>query len=175
MTYDWTTAGGPAASTETLAEICQAEVDGVLSADRVIFLMPGGRGTHVELGLALASGKPVSMWSETESVFTPEGRTSVFYHHRLVRRHAGGLDEFITELTQELAKQMWYGQCLVCGTCYEKESELRPLVDADGRSHGAFCPECREHELVAPGVVHFEPAAAFAEDRTIRPPWTGRS
>ena len=36
-----------------------ADAYGVMSADVVIVLLPGGHGTHVELGIALATGRTV--------------------------------------------------------------------------------------------------------------------
>lgn len=65
----------------------------------------------------------------------------------------------------------WLGQCLKCGTCYEKHAEKRPCSDADGKSYGTTCPECRKHGFMIVGVVHFNSESAFVEDRSIKPPW----
>jgi hypothetical protein len=66
LTYDWTdeakAASIPAFNPEVfetharIKEIAIAEVNAVLAADFVIVLLPGARGTHVELGVALAAG-----------------------------------------------------------------------------------------------------------------------
>lgn len=42
-----------------MAGIAAAEMDGVMEADAVMVVLPGERGTHAELGMALAAGKPV--------------------------------------------------------------------------------------------------------------------
>jgi hypothetical protein len=55
-TFDWTDQDyGP----ERYADVALAELAGVRDADVLIVLLPGGYGTHVEIGAALALGKPV--------------------------------------------------------------------------------------------------------------------
>lgn len=56
-TYAWVT--GDEATIERLSEIALKELKGVEEADALIVLLPGGYGTHVEIGAALALGKPV--------------------------------------------------------------------------------------------------------------------
>jgi nucleoside 2-deoxyribosyltransferase len=53
-TYDWTKHGSVAGLGEqAFVDCAKNEVEGVIAADVVIALLPGGRGTHVELGIAL--------------------------------------------------------------------------------------------------------------------------
>jgi len=55
ITHDWTQCGvdkGP--SVEELRKRGDADIEGVLQADLLIVLLPGGKGTHVELGLMIA-------------------------------------------------------------------------------------------------------------------------
>ena len=63
IAYDWTEHGGVAAEgPERMADVARAELAGVQSADLLIALIPPGehgRGTHVEIGAALALGIPV--------------------------------------------------------------------------------------------------------------------
>ena len=62
ITYDWTTHGSvQGEGFDRLAEVAQAERDGVAVADLVIAILPGGRGTHVEIGMALGYGIPVAL------------------------------------------------------------------------------------------------------------------
>jgi nucleoside 2-deoxyribosyltransferase len=56
-TYTWV--AGDEATTERYSEIALKELKGVEEADVLIALLPGGYGTHVEIGAALALGKPV--------------------------------------------------------------------------------------------------------------------
>jgi len=78
---------------EQAREISQQELDGVKSADFLLLLAPGGRGTHVELGAALACNRPVFLFAEQSE--EPYGPTSspaypcVFHHHPNVEIHYG--------------------------------------------------------------------------------------
>lgn len=70
ITYDWTVWGekifgetGVADQSQIraetdLRETAENEIRGVLSADLILALLPGGRGTHFELGLAYAMLPP---------------------------------------------------------------------------------------------------------------------
>jgi nucleoside 2-deoxyribosyltransferase len=81
-TFDWVGQGniGP----DRYADTATAELQGVREADVVIVLLPGGRGTHVEIGAALALGKPVILHSpDRETLDTPY--PCVFHYHPLVK------------------------------------------------------------------------------------------
>lgn len=81
ITYDWTV-HGPVwrDGTERIAEVQGLERDGVAHAHVVVVLLPGGRGTHVELGMALALGKSIVLWSPSADVFTAHPDSCAFYH-----------------------------------------------------------------------------------------------
>src|SRR5437016_5310354 len=65
------------------AGIALAEIEGVHDADVLIVLLPGGFGTHVEIGAALALGKPVIIHaSDRKTLETPYA--CVFHYHPLV-------------------------------------------------------------------------------------------
>lgn len=57
------------------------ELDGISEADFVVVLLPGGKGTHLELGFAMARGKRIFLHSEDSSVFELGPQTNAFYHH----------------------------------------------------------------------------------------------
>jgi len=64
ISYDWTAHGsvqrdGPA----RMQEVALAESNGVVGADMTLVMLPGGRGTHVELGMAIAT------WQTNISIF----------------------------------------------------------------------------------------------------------
>jgi hypothetical protein len=102
ITYDWTAHGsvrGGEADRQRIREVAAAERNGVIDADVFIGLLPGGRGMHVELGIALAcvsglatfgglkSPSPVVIWSpDFERDFGVTEATSAFYHDPLVTR-----------------------------------------------------------------------------------------
>lgn len=87
ITYDWTH-HGPVYShgLERVAEVALLETQGVLDADFVVVLWPGGRGTHVELGMALAAKKPVIFISPFTGHHEASPDTCAFYHHPFVYR-----------------------------------------------------------------------------------------
>lgn len=82
-TYDWTVHGAVFShGLERLREVAALEAGGVKDADVVVVLLPGGRGTHAELGMAIALGKPVILHSmNPRSDFGAEETTCAFYHH----------------------------------------------------------------------------------------------
>jgi len=87
VTYDWTPHGPVFRSgLDRISEIACLETNGVREADAVIVLWPGGRGTHVELGIAIGTGIPVVFWSSVEEHHEATQETCAFYHHPLVRR-----------------------------------------------------------------------------------------
>jgi nucleoside 2-deoxyribosyltransferase len=62
------------------ADIALAELAGVREADVLIVLLPGGYGTHVEIGAALALGKPVILHApDRQTLETPY--PCVFHYH----------------------------------------------------------------------------------------------
>jgi hypothetical protein len=88
ITYDWTTHGPVFRDgLKRIKEVAHLEMDGVSRADLVIALLPGGRGTHIEIGMALGMGKPVLLHQPTQSesydMFGATTETCAFYHHSL--------------------------------------------------------------------------------------------
>lgn len=87
-TYDWTVHGSvQRQGHDVIEDVAQKEVRGVRDADVVIVLLPGGRGTHVELGIGLITAIHVIVYSENaERDFGDGGDTCAFYHHPNVCR-----------------------------------------------------------------------------------------
>jgi len=77
-TFAWS--GEDSKGAEGYAKTAVEELEGVRAADVLIVLFPAGRGTHVEIGVALALGKPVI-------IHTPDRKTldspypCVFHYH----------------------------------------------------------------------------------------------
>lgn len=94
VTHDWTR-HGRITDPSQYAAIGQAEYQGVIDADFVVFFMPTRFGSHVEFGIALASDKPIYM--VTNGV---EFEEKTFYHLPPVRRY-NDLYELIGDLTNE--------------------------------------------------------------------------
>ena len=82
ISYDWTLHGSvKSVSVARLREVAIFEMRGILEADFVIVLLPGGKGTHFELGFAMGNNKKVFLHSEDSSLFDLGPQTSPFYHH----------------------------------------------------------------------------------------------
>jgi Nucleoside 2-deoxyribosyltransferase len=93
-TYDWTVHGSiKETDFETLKAVGQKEYDGVKNADIVIVLTPQGRGTHVELGIAIALNKVVYIFHEDDKYFKCDDNTSVFYWLPNVSHFVGSIEE----------------------------------------------------------------------------------
>ena len=58
ITYDWTT-HGRLTDKQQMRIAAHRELHGVLGADVLVVYMPGGFGTHCEMGIALGAGKRV--------------------------------------------------------------------------------------------------------------------
>ena len=100
ITYDWTTHGSVRETSQArLKEVAHAEFQGILEADFVLVLLPGGKGTHVELGFSVASKRRVFIHSEDPAVFETGPEVCAFYHHSEVTRLSGPI-ELVAQLLQ---------------------------------------------------------------------------
>lgn len=89
-TYDWTEHGSvQSEGEERIMQVATYELQGVENADIVIVLLPGGRGTHAELGAANVLNKKVFIWAETDELFMHDERTCAFYWNHNVTRVTG--------------------------------------------------------------------------------------
>jgi predicted Rossmann-fold nucleotide-binding protein len=92
-TYDWTQ-NERASTLEDLRQIGQLERDAVKEADFVVVILPGGKGSHIELGIALGLNKKIILYSPDQSIYNFT-TTSTFYHLTEVERFIGTLDELV--------------------------------------------------------------------------------
>jgi nucleoside 2-deoxyribosyltransferase len=107
LTYDWTVHGSVwRAGVETIRKVAVLERRGVLDADVVIVLLPGGRGTHAELGMALAAEKPVLLCSSDPALFGATPETCAFYHHRLCEQIVAAPED-LARAASERAHDLW--------------------------------------------------------------------
>ena len=95
-TYDWTE-NDRASTFEDLYKIGQQEKKAVIEADFVIVLLPAGKGSHIEFGIALGHDKKIYLYSENEEVNNFE-TTSTFYHLPHVEIVIGSIDELIENI-----------------------------------------------------------------------------
>ncbi|MHC0039574.1 nucleoside 2-deoxyribosyltransferase [Pseudoneobacillus sp. C159] len=92
-TYDWTQ-NERADTLEKLKMIGEQERIGVLEADFLVVLLPGGKGTHVELGMALAHHKRIYLYSPNEDIHDLSA-TTTFYFLEEVIPYVGYIEDFI--------------------------------------------------------------------------------
>lgn len=98
QTYDWTR-NSPVTSLDALAEIGRLEREAVLAADFVLVLLPAGKGSHIEFGLALAHDKRIYLYSPDEAINHVEA-TTTFYHLPQVTKCIGTIDELIAAVVE---------------------------------------------------------------------------
>lgn len=101
VTYDWTKHGDIRREGHIrLSEVASNEVFGVCSAELVLILLPGGKGTHTEFGLSLATSqnKKIIIWSESGREFSSWEETCAFYHHPSVIMLSCAYSDLIIEI-----------------------------------------------------------------------------
>lgn len=81
-TLTWTNQDGQ--GPDHHAKIAQDELEAVRNADVLIVMLPGGYGTHVEIGAALALGKQVVLHApDRQTLETPY--PCIFHYHPAVK------------------------------------------------------------------------------------------
>lgn len=100
QTYDWTI-NNRANSIESLTAIGESEKKGVAESDILVVLLPGGKGSHIEMGIALGLGKTVYLYSSKEEYFVDYSMTSTFYHIEGVKKYVGSIEAFLEFIVTE--------------------------------------------------------------------------
>lgn len=110
ITYDWTDHGSVQGTVSVenpdvtrIRDVAAHEMRGVAAAYLVVCILPGGRGTHTELGAAIAqsrlNGTRIVMVGDAEAQYgSAERPTCAFYHHPQVM-WARSTDEVLEALT----------------------------------------------------------------------------
>lgn len=99
-TYDWTK-NNRANSIELLADIGESEKKAVAVSDILVILLPGGKGSHIEMGIALGLGKTVYLYSSKKEDFEDYSMTSTFYHIEGVKKFVGSIEAFLEFIVTE--------------------------------------------------------------------------
>ncbi|WP_026908430.1 nucleoside 2-deoxyribosyltransferase [Paucisalibacillus globulus] len=95
-TYDWTK-NNRASTEEELRKIGTDERNAVLESDVVIVLLPGGKGTHTELGMAIGLEKEIYLFSSDK--LDPTTATT-FYYVDGINHYDGDIDSFVSYLIE---------------------------------------------------------------------------
>ena len=98
-TYDWTQ-NEKINSFEKLATIGVKEKEAVMNSDFLVILLPAGKGSHIELGIALGLGKRIYIYSPTNEIYEYD-KTSTFYHIEGVNKFVGNFDLFTQYLMEQ--------------------------------------------------------------------------
>ncbi|MCZ8539765.1 group-specific protein [Psychrobacillus psychrodurans] len=92
-TYDWTV-NENVTTLKELKMIGEQEKTAVIEADFVVVLLPAGKGSHIELGIAIGNGKNIYLYSPNKEIDNIE-TTSTFYHLPEIEKYFGTLDELV--------------------------------------------------------------------------------
>jgi len=106
ITYDWTVHGSVKGSSGArLREVADKELQGIRDADFVVVLLPGGRGTHAELGAANILAKPVFIFAPAPTDYFQAGPyTCAFYwNSNVVTLYTDDVSEMVAVISGEIA------------------------------------------------------------------------
>jgi len=116
ITYDWTAHGSVQREGEArIRAVAEAETKGVADADVVIVLLPGGRGTHAELGIAIATGAQVFVCADSDDLFQHDERTCAFYWHPNVKRIIGPPSDVAGRVRKTMLEEDAFNALIVMG------------------------------------------------------------
>lgn len=96
-TYDWTQ-NSRASTVEELKKIGEKEKQAIIESDVILVLLPGGKGSHVELGIALGLNKRVILYSPHNEI-SDFPLTTTFYHLPEVEVCTGTVEELVDYVT----------------------------------------------------------------------------
>lgn len=98
-TYNWADNINGNENIDDLIEYSILEQQGIVDSDVVIILLPAGRGTHIELGMALALDKKIFLCSATKDEFSIENTVN-FYQLPNIIKLVGTADENLKEIVK---------------------------------------------------------------------------
>ena len=99
QTYNWVKNISDDISRDNMIKYASLESQGVADADVVIMLLPGGRGAHIELGMALALNKKIFLCSTTEEEFSIEN-TVDFYELPKITQLVGNVEDNVKKILE---------------------------------------------------------------------------
>ena len=99
QTYDWVKNISDDISRNDMIKYASLESQGIVDADVVIMLLPGGRGAHIELGMAMALNKKIFLCSTTKEEFSIEN-TVAFYELPKITQLVGNADDNVKKILE---------------------------------------------------------------------------
>jgi hypothetical protein len=123
ITYDWTVnvnegslRGQPI---DRIREVAYGEADGIRDADFMVVLLPGGFGTHAEIGMGFILQKPTFIHAFDPKFFSNDeetGKTRNFYwsrtFHHDTRQTLLGVGHAVVEWTERLEDNTYLDQTI---------------------------------------------------------------
>ena len=103
LAYDWTL-NNRADSINDLQRIGVLEKTAIEDSELVLIVLPGGKGTHVELGLAIAGKKKIILYSPDYKILDVECSTT-FYHLPEIEKYVGSIEEFLELVKSKFPSQ----------------------------------------------------------------------
>lgn len=100
--YDWTI-NDRADSMDLLASIGESELSAVSNSDFLVMMLPAGKGSHIEMGIALGLGKRVYLYSPNNDIYEFD-KTSTFYHVAGGTKFVGDIESFMQFLMKQVTK-----------------------------------------------------------------------
>lgn len=99
QTHDWVKNISDDISKDDMIKYASLESQGVADADVVIMLLPGGRGAHIELGMAMALNKKIFLCSTTNEEFSIEN-TVAFYELPKIIQLVGNAEDNVKKIIE---------------------------------------------------------------------------
>ena len=97
-TYNWAENILGKETIEDMIKFSKLERQAINDSDIVIIILPAGRGTHIELGMALAFNKKVVLYSIDGKEFDVENTVN-FYQLPEIDKIVGSVEDLVNELT----------------------------------------------------------------------------
>lgn len=99
QTHDWVKNISDDISKEDMVKYASLESQGIMEADVVIMLLPGGRGAHIELGMAMALNKKIFLCASEKEDFSIEN-TVAFYELPKITQLVGNADDNVKKILE---------------------------------------------------------------------------
>ena len=96
-TYNWAEVGSE--TREELVTYSRLELAAIEDSDIVIIILPAGRGTHIEMGYAMALGKRIVLYTSDEEEFSLDNTVN-FYQIPEIEKIVGDKETLIKRLTR---------------------------------------------------------------------------
>ena len=98
-TYIWAEVEVGSETREELVTYSRLELAAIEDSDIVIIILPAGRGTHIEMGYAMALGKRIVLYTSDEEEFSLDNTVN-FYQIPEIEKIVGDKETLIKRLTR---------------------------------------------------------------------------